>query len=217
MKKRFSIRTLLVVMVATVLAATGSFAVYASQQQPQPVDLAIKKVDEFGAPLKGAKFKVSKEEGTEWKVILPSGTTDENGVITITSYSLYPDMITLDDKVLIEEIEAPAGFTKAAPVEKTIGELMTPQEQHVEQQQQESQQQEGAEDPEDAVVLEQQQQQLQRITCRVVNKYAKKNFLIHKVDQDGKPLEGAEFEVYGKGKVIEVTDSGDPEEVHVEQ
>lgn len=216
MNGRLFLRSLIIAVVCTVFIGSASFVVYGQQQEQQqpeqPYSVDIVKVGEFGERLEGVEFTVYKKTSDgEWTQIR-KGSTNENGYLNISEpddQDGEPNYFAENDVLRIVESKPLPGYV-AFTEEGTVKELMNLQGQHVEEQQPESEQQ-SAEDPDDVVLedtgvvpQEEQVYEVRYLQKIVRNKFERKNFLIHKVDQDGKPLEGAEFEVYGKGKIIDL-------------
>ena len=77
--------------------------------------IQVKKVDENGAPLKGAKFQVIRATNQD---IIGEFDTDANGEFTVKNI--------LRDKYIIKEIKAPEGYELAADTVVEAGEFTTP-------------------------------------------------------------------------------------------
>ena len=77
--------------------------------------IKVKKVDENGAPLKGAKFQVIRETNQD---IIGEFESDANGEFTVKNI--------LRDKYIIKEIQAPEGYELAADTVVEAGEFTTP-------------------------------------------------------------------------------------------
>ena len=77
--------------------------------------IKVKKVDENGAPLKGAKFQVIRETNQD---IIGEYESDANGEFTVKNI--------LRDKYIIKEIQAPEGYDLAADTVVEAGEFTTP-------------------------------------------------------------------------------------------
>ena len=77
--------------------------------------IKVKKVDENGAPLKGAKFQVVRQATGE---VIGEFESDANGEFTVKKI--------LRDKYIIKEISAPEGYDLAADTVVEAGEFKTP-------------------------------------------------------------------------------------------
>ena len=77
--------------------------------------IKVKKVDENGAPLKGAKFQVIRETNQD---IIGEFESDASGEFTVKNI--------LRDKYIIKEIQAPEGYELAADTVVEAGEFTTP-------------------------------------------------------------------------------------------
>ena len=77
--------------------------------------IQVKKVDENGAPLKGAKFQVIRATNQD---IIGEFESDANGEFTVKNI--------LRDKYIIKEIQAPEGYELAADTVVEAGEFTTP-------------------------------------------------------------------------------------------
>ena len=77
--------------------------------------IKVKKVDENGAPLKGAKFQVVRQATGE---VIGEFESDANGEFTVKNI--------LRDKYIIKEISAPEGYDLAADTVVEAGEFKTP-------------------------------------------------------------------------------------------
>ena len=78
--------------------------------------IQVKKVDENGAPLKGAKFQVIRATNQD---IIGEFESDANGEFTVKNI--------LRDKYIIKEISAPEGYDLAADTIVEAGEFKTPE------------------------------------------------------------------------------------------
>ena len=77
--------------------------------------IKVKKVDENGAPLKGAKFQVIRATNQD---VIGEFESDANGEFTVKNI--------LRDKYIIKEIQAPEGYDLAADTVVEAGEFTTP-------------------------------------------------------------------------------------------
>ena len=204
------------------LTSIGINKAYASQQQPeqkpeieQPEPPTFSVIYPDGTTEKAESYEDAEAKTKEWK-LLYKATTDEKGQIVL------PEWLT-EGEILIKETVVPKGYIVTS-TEKTVklsdGEVVIENKKSFESPKPKEETPKPVSIPKTGIerILTPFKQQQQQQTTFIQDSVdititggdekirEKKDFIIYKVDQDKKPLEGATFEVYGKPLIdVEVT------------